>query len=53
MTGFPWEDREASFSQLEVTKTLVDHHLGPLRRKVEHNEFELERLSPMARDHER
>jgi radical SAM superfamily enzyme YgiQ (UPF0313 family) len=53
MTGFPWEDEGESQSQLEVARRLVDHHLGPRRGKVEHNRFELERLSPMARNPDR
>lgn len=52
MTGFPWENEEESqATYLEVEKT-VDDVMG-FRGKVEHNQFELERLSPMARTPER
>ena len=49
MTGFPWEQPKVSQRALDETRKLVSHYLGP-RGKVEHNEFELERMSPMASD---
>ena len=52
MTGFPWEDSDLSRSKLEEAKKLLTHYLGP-RGKLEHNCFELERLSPMAKEPER
>ncbi|MDG6918994.1 MAG: radical SAM protein [Nitrososphaerota archaeon] len=47
MTGFPWEDER------EATRTLreLERHLASMRGlvyRVEHNTFNLERLSPMA-----
>jgi radical SAM superfamily enzyme YgiQ (UPF0313 family) len=47
MTGFPWEDQEEAHAKLQETKETVEHQLAG-RGKIEHNTFELERLSPSA-----
>ena len=47
MTGFPWENPEEAQDKLQETRDTVEHHLVD-RGKVEHNTFELERLSAMA-----
>jgi len=64
MTGFPFEDPGHALEKLVEVQELVDGHLNSgigftgrsahqsvaLRGKVEHNIFELERLSPMAQN---
>lgn len=49
MTHFPWEDDERSLGGLQEARELLLTHFGQ-RGTVEHNTFELERLSPIARD---
>lgn len=58
MTGFPWEDPQVSLDKRDEAAKLIQHYLGGEEEKEElgelvHNEFELERLSPMAQDPER
>lgn len=52
MTGFPWEDSVISLQQRDEAVNMVSQYLGH-RGKLEHNSFELERLSPMAKYPER
>lgn len=52
MTGFPWEDPAASLSMRDKAESMLHDYLG-CRGKLEHNQFELERLSPMAKDPDR
>jgi len=52
MTGFPWEDPEASQLKLFEARSLLHSYLGSSRGLLEHNHFELERLSPMAKEPE-
>jgi hypothetical protein len=52
ITGFPWEDPQESKREYERAKRLVKYYLNE-RGKLEHNTFELERQSPMARNPER
>ena len=51
ITDFPWEDPSVSSSALEEARDLLHMHLGA-RGMLEHNSFELERLSPMAKNPE-
>ena len=48
ITGFPWEADEAN-AKLHWVQDFIQTQLGSLGC-VEHNSFELERLSPMAQD---
>ena len=45
MTDFPWEDQEEAKIKMLETKNTVNYYLAG-RGKLEHNRFELERLSP-------
>ncbi|KAL7570350.1 hypothetical protein ACA910_017191 [Epithemia clementina (nom. ined.)] len=49
MTGFPWEDPEASTRKMREARELMLDYLGDSGH-LEHNSFELERLSPMMSD---
>ncbi|KAL3909964.1 MAG: hypothetical protein SGILL_007878 [Bacillariaceae sp.] len=53
ITDFPWESMEDSQAGLDRARYLVEKHVGTRRGKVEHNSFELERMSPMAQDPEK
>jgi hypothetical protein len=53
MTGFPWEAEQESLAGLDRARCLARKYLGVERGKVEHNEFELERQSPMAHEPEK
>ena len=48
MIGFPWEDPVEAMAKLNEAKAILDKHLGDDRACIELNEFELERLAPMA-----
>lgn len=48
ITDFPWENPSVSSSKLEEARDLIHICLGA-RAMLEHNRFELERLSPMAK----
>lgn len=52
MTGFPWENPIQAQDKLDLVRDIVKHNLDreTVRGKVEHNTFELERLSPMAQN---
>lgn len=47
MTGFPWEDSRQADALLQELKDRLGRYRGLIAR-VEHNRFNLERLSPMA-----
>lgn len=49
MVGFPWEDPEEAMAKLDQAQRILDRYLGRERARIELNEFELERLAPMAR----
>jgi hypothetical protein len=52
MVGFPWEDQEAALAKLQEAEYILERHLGGFasdRACIELNDFELERLAPMAR----
>ena len=49
MTGFPWEDIEMSSQKVNEVSSLLRTSLGEYGH-LEHNTFELERLSPMMKD---
>jgi hypothetical protein len=49
MTGFPWEDPDRSVEKLEEARALLNVLIGS-RGRIEHNMFELERLSPTAKE---
>lgn len=49
MTGFPWEEPEMAVEKLEEARALLEKHIGS-RGRIEHNMFELERMSPMAQE---
>jgi hypothetical protein len=49
MTGFPWEQSQAALAKREEARAILTRHLGAERARIESNEFELERLAPMAR----
>jgi hypothetical protein len=53
MTGFPWEESPAALAKREEARSILTMHLGAERARIEPNEFELERLAPMARYPER
>jgi hypothetical protein len=48
ITGFPWEEESEAMAGLQDARDLLSLYLGS-RGRIEHNYFELERLSPMAR----
>ena len=52
MTGFPWEDPAISLKQRDEAVSMLSHYVGH-GGKLRHNQFELERLSPMAKYPER
>jgi len=49
MVGFPWEDPVEAKAKLDEAQDVLDKFLGSQRACIELNEFELERLAPMAR----
>lgn len=49
MVGFPWENRDEAIDKREEAQSILQFHLGPDRATMELNDFELERLAPMAR----
>jgi hypothetical protein len=53
MTGFPWEQSQEALAKREEARAILTRHLGTERARIESNEFELERLAPMARYPER
>jgi hypothetical protein len=53
MVGFPWEQSQEALSKREEARAILTRHLGSERARIESNEFELERLAPMARSPER
>jgi hypothetical protein len=53
MTGFPWEQSQEALAKREEARAILSRHLGTKRARIESNEFELERLAPMARSPER
>ena len=52
MTGFPWESTEESLQKRDEAQRVLKAHLGD-RGMLERNQFELERMSPMAKNPER
>ena len=53
MTGFPWEDPVLADAKLQEARSILESQLGERRGRLEHNRFELERQSPMARQPQR
>jgi hypothetical protein len=49
MVGFPWEKENEAADKMQIARSILQTHLGSDRAIVELNDFELERLAPMAR----
>lgn len=49
MVGFPWEDPNEAMAKLNEAQATLHQHLGIERACIELNQFELERLAPMAK----
>ena len=49
MVGFPWENRKEALEHLAQARHVLEKYLGKRRGCVELNDFELERMSAMAK----
>jgi hypothetical protein len=48
LTGFPLEQSQAVLAKREEALAILTRHLGVERARIESNDFELERIAPMA-----